>query len=102
MSYEKTSVLAYNILFEGWGIVHSNGGLQVRHTMFVAGYFILLFDLTLDFTDLGGQISHLGKGNIRVEFQFYKPLSEATRCLIYFEYVNCVRIDQLHTVFAEF
>jgi len=29
MSHEKTSVLAYNTLFEGSGIRHSNAGLQV-------------------------------------------------------------------------
>ena len=47
MSHEKTSVLAYNTLFEGSGIRYSNAGLQVTH-MFIAGYFMLLFDLTPD------------------------------------------------------
>ena len=46
--HEKTSVLAYNTLFEGSGIRHSNAGLQVTHHMFKAGYFMLLFELTPD------------------------------------------------------
>jgi len=34
--------------FEGSGILHSNTGLQITHDMYFNGYFILLFDLTLD------------------------------------------------------
>jgi len=48
MSHEKTSFLAYNTVFEGSGISHSNAGLQITHHMFIAGYFMLLFDLTPD------------------------------------------------------
>ena len=31
VGHEKTSVLAYNTLFEGSGIRHSNAGLQLTH-----------------------------------------------------------------------
>jgi len=38
MSHEKPSVLAYNTLFEGSGILHSNAGLKLTHRMLIAGY----------------------------------------------------------------
>jgi len=101
MSQEKTSVLTYNTLFEGSGIRHSNAGLQLTHRMFIAGYFVLLFDLTPDRADSEGHISLLDKCNIRVELQFEKPLSEAITCVLYLEYNNCVGIDQLRTVSAD-
>jgi hypothetical protein len=67
MGHEKTSVLAYNILFEKSGIHHSNAGLLVTNRMFLAGYFMLLFDLTHDRAASEGHISLTGQGNIRVE-----------------------------------
>ena len=42
MSHEKTSVLAYNTLFEGSGIPHSNAWLQVTHRIY-SGVFHAAF-----------------------------------------------------------
>ena len=63
---------------------------------------MLLFDLTPNRAASEGHISLLDQGNIRVELQFDKPLYEAITCLLYLEYDNCLRIDQLRTVFADF
>jgi len=46
MDHAKTSVMGYRTLFEGSGIHHSNAGLQITHDMYIAGCFMLLFDLT--------------------------------------------------------
>ena len=62
---------------------------------------MILFDLTPDRASSEGHISLPDQGNIRVELQFYKPHSETITCLLYFEYDNCVRIDQLRTESAE-
>jgi len=70
--------------------------------MFIAGYFVLLFYLTPDRAACKGHISLPDQGNIRLELRFDKPLSEAITCLLYNEYDNCVRIDQLRTVSADF
>jgi len=70
MGHEKTSVLAYNTLFEGSGTLHSNAGLQLTHNLFIAGYFMLLFDLTPDRAALEAHISLLDQGIIRLELQF--------------------------------
>jgi hypothetical protein len=83
MSHEKTSFLADNTLFEGSGIRQSNAGLQVTHLIFIAWYFMLLFDLTSDRPTSEGHISLPEQGNIRVELQFDKQLSEAITCLLY-------------------
>jgi hypothetical protein len=54
MDHEKTSVMGYRTLFEGSGIHHSNSGLQITHHMYIAVYFMLLFDLTPDLPRLRG------------------------------------------------
>jgi len=77
--------LAYNTLFEGSGIRHPNAGLQLTDDMFIAGYFMLLFELTIDRADSEGHISLPDQGNIRLELQFDKPLPEALTCLLYLE-----------------
>ena len=79
MGQKKTSVLINNTLFEGSGIRHSNAGLKVTHPMIIAGYFMLLFDLTTDLTASEGLISLPDQGNIRLEPQFDKLLPEILR-----------------------
>ena len=102
MGHEKTPVLAYNTLFKGPGIRHSNAGLQFTHDIFKAGYFMLLFDLTPDRAASEGHASLPDQGNIRLELKLYKPLPDAVTCLLYLEYDNSVRIDQLRSLSTDF
>ena len=48
MGHEKIYVMGYKKLFEASGFHHSNSRLQITHNMYVAGYFMLLFDVTSD------------------------------------------------------
>jgi hypothetical protein len=100
--HEKTSVLAYQTLFEGSGIHHSNSGLQITHDMFINGYFMLLYDLTPDMAASEGLSSPVEGGNIRIELTFKEALKVAITCLLYLEYDNSVRIDSLRTVTTDF
>jgi hypothetical protein len=100
--HEKTSVMGYRTLFEASGIHHSNAGLQITHDMYIAGYFMLLFDLTPDKSASEGHTSHPDSGNRRIEIKFTKPLPDAVTCLLYLEYDNCVRIDSSRTVTTDF
>ena len=65
MDHEKTSVMGYRTLFEGSGIHHSNAVLQITQDMYIAGYFLLLFDLTPDLGASEGYSSHMDNGNIK-------------------------------------
>ena len=85
MGHEKTSLLAYNTLFEGSRIRHSNAGLQVTHDIFKACYFMLLFDLMPDRAASEVHVSLPDQGNIRLELKFVKTLPEAVTCLLYLE-----------------
>jgi hypothetical protein len=96
--HEKTSVMAYRTLFEASGIHHSNSGLQITHDMYIAGYFMLLFDRTPDRGASEGQASQPDSGNIRIEIKFADPLPDAVTCLLYMEYDNCIRVDSTRTV----
>jgi hypothetical protein len=65
--HEKTSVMGNWTLFVRMGIHHSNLGLRVTNDMYIAGYFILLFDLTRNLSASESHTSHPDNGNIRNE-----------------------------------
>jgi hypothetical protein len=69
-NHEKSTVLAYNTLFSGTGIHHSNPGLQITHDMYINGYFILLYDLTPDLAAAEEHTSPVEAGTIRIELTF--------------------------------
>ena len=75
MDHEKTSVIWYRTLFEGSCIHISNCFFQNTHDMYIAGFFMLLFDLT---QDLGASdhASRQDNGNIRIYLKFSKLLSD--------------------------
>jgi hypothetical protein len=93
--------MGYRTLFEGPYSHHSNVGLQVTHDMYIAGYFMLLFDLT---PDLGasGHSSHMDNGDIRLELKFSKPLPDSITCLLYLQFDNSIRIDVSRKVSSDF
>jgi hypothetical protein len=100
--HEKTTVMEYRTIFEVSGIRHSNAGLQITHDMFIAGYFMLLFDLSPDRDASECHTSHPTNGNIRIEARFKDALPDAGTCLLYMEYDNCVRIDKNRAVTTDF
>jgi hypothetical protein len=102
MEHEKTTVMGYRTLFEGSGIHHSNAGLQITHDRYIAGYLMLLFDLTPDRAASEGHTSHPDNGNIRIELKLAKDLPDAITCLLYLEYDNSVLIDYSRTVSTDF
>jgi hypothetical protein len=89
-------------LFEGSGIHNSNTGLQITHDMYIAGYFMLLFDLTPDRAASERHTSNQDNGHIRVELTFSKPLPDAIICLLYLEYDNYIRVDKFRNVSVDF
>jgi hypothetical protein len=102
MGHEKTSVMGYRTLFEGSDIHHSNTGFQITHDMYIAGYFLLLFDLTPDLSASECHTSHMDSGNIRLELKFSKALPDSITCLIYLEYDNSIRINYFRNVSTDF
>ena len=98
----KKHVIAYNTLFEGSGIHHSNSGLQITHDMYINGYFMLLFDLTPDLAVSEGHTSPVDSGNIRIELSFKAALTKAITCLFYLEYDNAIRVDSGKTITTDF
>ena len=97
----KDVCVAYRTLFDASGIHHSNSGLQISYDMYVAGYFMLLFDLTPDRGASEGHTSHLDSGNIRIELKFKKALTDAIPCLLYLQY-NYVRVVSSRIVTTDF
>ena len=100
--HENTSVMAFRALFEAHGIHRSNPGLNITHDVYIAGYFMLLFDLAPDRGASEGHTSHPDSGDIRIELKLKKVLPDATTCLLYLEYENCVRIDSSRIVTTDF
>jgi len=76
-------------------------GLQITHDMYIAGYFMLLFDLTPDLS-ASGHTSHMDSGNIRLELKFRKALPKSITCQLYLEYENSIRVDFFRNVSTDF
>jgi len=93
LDHGKKSAMGYRTLFEASGIHYSNSGFQITHDIYINGYFMLLFDLTLDRGVSEGHILHPDNGNIRIELKFSKPLPESNTLIVYLEFDNSVRID---------
>jgi len=102
MGHEKTSVLGYKTLFEGFGIHHSDTELQITHDLFIKGYFMLVFDLIPDRAAWEGHSSNPENGHIRVEARFDKALPDPITFILYLEYDNYVRIDLLRNVTTDY
>ena len=85
MDHEKTSVMGYRTLFERSNIHHSNTGLHITHVIYICGFFMLLFDLTVGHAASESHTSLPENGNIRIELQFSRLLPEAITCVLYLE-----------------
>jgi hypothetical protein len=94
--------MGYRTLFEPSGIRHSNMGLQITHDMYITGHFMKIFNLTPDHGEAEGHTSHPESGNIRIEVEFKRPLSEAITCLLYRKHDNYFRIDAKRFVTRDF
>jgi hypothetical protein len=101
MDHENNSVMGYGTLLVGSGVHHSNSGLQITYDMYIAGYFMLFFDLTADHAASQGHTTHPDKSNIRIELKFAEYLPDAFTCLLNLEYGNSVGIDYCRTDFID-
>jgi len=61
--------------------------------MYIAGYFMLLFDLTPNRGASEGHRSNPNNSNNKRELKFSKSLPGAITCLLYLEFNNSVRIE---------
>jgi len=62
MEHVKKSVMVYRKLFEAYGIHHSKSGHQMTHDMYIYGYCMVLFFLTLERSASESHASHTEKG----------------------------------------
>ena len=104
MDHEKTSVMSNRTLFEGYGIHHSNTGLQITHDMHINGFFMILFDLIPDHWASVAHTSLPENGNIMIELQFSRPFPEAITSFLrlYLEYDSTVLINFSRKVTTDF
>jgi hypothetical protein len=100
-SSQKTSVMAYNTLFDATGIHHSDR-VANPPDMFLNSYFMLLFDLSPDRSAFASHKFLPDNGVVRLEMRFANPLPDAITCLLYLEYVNTVLIDASRAVSADY
>lgn len=70
--------------------------------MYTNGYFMLLFDLTLDSAASEGHTYNSDNVNIRVKLKFFKSLPDTITCFIYLEYDGSVFIDDKRTVNTDY
>ena len=94
--------MGYRILFEEYGIHHSNSGLEITNDVFINIYLMLLFDLTPGRGSSEAHTSLPENGNIRIELQLSKPLPEAITYMLYHKYDSTVLVNSTRKVTTDF
>jgi hypothetical protein len=102
MDHEKTSVIDYRTLFTGSGIHHPSAGLLITHDIYIAGYFMLFFDITTYLSASDAHTSLPENGAIRIELKFKEALKDPVTCHLYLEYDGYVRNDNVRTVTTDY
>ena len=97
-STRKLFSRAYETLFSGTNIHHSDKGHMITPSMFTNGYFMLTFLLTPDLSDDLLHTSLPDRGDVRIELRFKSALTTSTTCLLYLLYDSSIEITKDRTI----
>ena len=82
----KQFARAYETLFSGTNIHHSDRGHMITPHMFANGYFMLTYLLSPDLTDDLQHKNPVDRGEVRIELRFKNSLTHSITCLVYLLY----------------
>ena len=75
-----------------------DSGSDISRSDFPGGYALFLFNLNR-ISNQSGFWNLIKNGNLRIEIQFSKALSETVNLLIYGEFSNCIEIDETKNIY---
>src|SRR5205823_506170 len=74
--------------------VHSN--IDISRSDFCSGYTLLGFNFASDLSEgawIGGHLSQVKRGTLRIEIRFSQPLPETINFLVFCEFDSVIEID---------
>lgn len=95
-------IRAYNSLFEGCNINHSDIGNNISRFDYPNGYALVAVDLTPDLTASGTHISLPKTGSLRIDVRFTQALAESVTAVIFAEFDGMIEIDKNRNVVTDF
>jgi len=90
-------LLAYYMLFTACGIAGQDNGLHFDREQYKDLYALFSFDI-IQAVNNNSLLSLDKTGNVKLEFKFNKPLTEATHCIIYSEHQGLLEVDKYRQV----
>ena len=96
-------VEAYQSMFLGSGVYHSDKGNCITRETFKNGYCLFVFDLTLDLSvNSDSHLNLVKHGSIRIDVRFKTALEHNINCIIYAEFNSIIEIDSTRQVITDF
>lgn len=95
-------IRAYNSLFEGCNINHSDIGNNISRTDYAKGYALIAVDLTPDLSASAAHISVPKTGSLRMDVQFAAALTNPITAVIFAEFSNLISIDKDRNIVTDY
>lgn len=95
-------IRAYNSLFEGTNINHSDTGNNISRQDYPNGYALVAIDLTPDLSASADHISLPKTGSLRLDVQFSAPLANSVTAIIFSEFDSLITVDKNRSVVTDY
>lgn len=95
-------IRAYNSLFDGCNINHSDIGNAISRKDYPDGYALVAVDLTPDLSASSAHISLPKTGSLRIDVQFGAALAQSITAVIFAEFPGLVSIDKDRNIVTDY
>lgn len=97
----RTIVPAYNSMFEITNKLMRDADNQIDRVDYAGGYALYCFEIEPNFGNDGNYLTLVKQGNVRLEAQFTRALTEATTCIVYAEFPGYFEINSARDIVLE-
>ena len=99
---EGSYVNCYHTLFSGTGTHYQDDGNAISRNDYPLGYCLIAFDLTPDLGANSGTHWNVTRlGNMRIEVNFAKALTEPINCIVYAEFDSILQINKAKNIILD-
>lgn len=95
-------IRAYDSLFEGCNINHSDIGNNISRFDYPNGYALVAVDLTPDLAASGSHISLPKTGSLRIDVRFAHALNQSITAVIFAEFDGMIEIDKNRNIVTDY
>lgn len=97
----RTIIPAYNSMFEVTNKWMRDADNQIDRIDYAGGYALYCFEMEPNFGSNGSYLTLVKQGNVRLEAQFAKALTESTTCIVYAEFPGYFEINAARDIVLE-